>query len=68
MYTKMQDFSNPRCQVAQVVEFGIVTRNICRTIIAVFLLTYRNVDQFTCTEHRAPDNSEAHRLLQNFGS
>jgi len=35
-----------------------VPPNIFKAIIAVFLLTYTLVYQFTCTEHKAPDDSD----------
>jgi hypothetical protein len=51
---------------SHVAKFGMVAPNIF--IIAVFLLTYRIVYQFTYTENKSPDNSKVHTLLQTCGS
>ena len=48
-------------------KFCTMAPNIFGIIIVVPSpnLTYKNVDQFTCTEQKAPDNSEVHMALQN---
>jgi len=52
--------------VAQVIKFRIVTPHMFSKITAAFfLLTYSKVYQQTCTEQKAPKNSEAHRSLHN---
>ena len=43
--------------------------NILSAIIAVIVvLAFKHVYQFTGTEYKLPDNSEAHTSLQNCGS
>ena len=41
--------------------------NIVSIMTAAVFLTYRNVHQFICTEHKAPDNSEVYSSLQDCG-
>jgi hypothetical protein len=55
-------------QKPRATNFCTVVPNTVNIITAIFLPTDNNVHQFTCTEHRTPDNSEAHTSVQDGGA
>jgi hypothetical protein len=53
-----QRCTNPRCPVAQVSNSRMVAPNIYNILTAVPDSPYKkNVYQFTCIKHKAPDNN-----------
>ena len=63
----LQECTNPGCLVARAAKFCAVRLNIVSVIIAS-PLTYKNVYQFTRTEHKASDIFEGDRSVQSCAS
>jgi len=49
----------------RIATFFTMVHSIFIIITANFFLTHKSVNQFTCREQKAPDNSEVHRALKN---
>ena len=63
---KSKIYLNQEYLVGRATEYRMMAPIICSTITA-FLFYIKNVYQFTCTQQKAPENSEVHRSLQNCG-
>jgi hypothetical protein len=64
----VQGCTNLERKVNRATKFCTVAPAVFRIIIEDFFRTYKSVYQFTCTEQRAPDNSEIQSSLHNCGN